>query len=68
MTRLTDEQVRTAADLLVALREERLVVAGLPADVTPDNTADVQRIIDAVSDDGSIGRCWDGRRTRSTSR
>ena len=50
MTRLTDEQVRTAADLLVALREKRLVLAGLPADVTPDNTADVQRIIDAVSE------------------
>lgn len=50
MGRLTDDQVRTAADILVGLREERLVASGLPAEVTPDNTADVQRIIDAVSD------------------
>jgi len=48
--RLTEEQIRSAADMLVALREDRLVLAGLPPEVTPDNTADVQRIIDAVSE------------------
>jgi len=46
---LTDEQVRSAADMLVALREQRLMMSGLPAEVTPENTADIQRIIDAVS-------------------
>ena len=50
MGRLTEEQIRSAADMLVALREDRLVLAGLPPEVTPDNTADVQRIIDAVSE------------------
>ena len=50
MTRLTEEQVRTAADLLVALREGRLELAGLPAELTPDDTTDVQRIILAVSE------------------
>jgi 2-keto-4-pentenoate hydratase len=49
MARLTDEQVGSAADMLVALREDRMVRTGLPPEVTPDNTADVQRIIDAVS-------------------
>src|SRR5215212_9249877 len=49
VTPLTDEQIRSAADTLIALREGRSVMAGLPADVTPENTADVQRIIDAVS-------------------
>jgi 2-keto-4-pentenoate hydratase len=49
MARLSDEQIRSAADTLVALREQRLVLGGLPAEVTPDNTADIQRIIDAVS-------------------
>jgi 2-keto-4-pentenoate hydratase len=47
---LTDDQVRVAADTLVALREGRLEIAALPADVTPENTADVQRIINAVSE------------------
>jgi 2-keto-4-pentenoate hydratase len=47
---LTEEQIRSAADMLVALREDRLALAGLPADVTPENTADIQRIIDAVSE------------------
>jgi len=50
MESLTDDQVRSAADLLVAAREGRLALAGLPAEVTPDNTADIQRIIDAVSE------------------
>jgi 2-keto-4-pentenoate hydratase len=50
MTSLTEDQIRSAADMLVALREGRLELAGLPAEVTPDNTADIQRIIDAVSD------------------
>jgi hypothetical protein len=27
---LTDEQIRSAADMLVALREDRMVLAGLP--------------------------------------
>lgn len=49
MSTLTEEQVRSAADMLVAVRDGRLVLAGLPPDVTPDNTADVQRIINAVS-------------------
>jgi len=49
MGRLTDEQIGAAADLLVAAREGRVVLAGLPAEVTPDTTADMQRIIDAVS-------------------
>jgi 2-keto-4-pentenoate hydratase len=48
--RLTDDQVRSAADMLVAARNDRLVLAGLPADVTPEGTADIQRIILAVSD------------------
>ena len=47
---LTEEQIRTAADLLVAAREGRQVLGGLPPEVTPDNTADIQRIIDAVSE------------------
>ena len=50
MGRLTDDQVASAADVLVRLREGRVVASGLPAEVTPDNTADIQRIIDAVSD------------------
>jgi 2-keto-4-pentenoate hydratase len=49
MGRLTDDQIRSAADMLVALREERMMLSGLPAEVTPENTADIQRIIDAVS-------------------
>jgi 2-keto-4-pentenoate hydratase len=47
---LTEEQIRSAADMLVALREGRLALAGLPGEVTPENTADVQRIINAVSE------------------
>jgi 2-keto-4-pentenoate hydratase len=47
---LTDDQIRSAADMLVALREGRMELAGLPPEVTPENTADVQRIIDAVSE------------------
>jgi 2-keto-4-pentenoate hydratase len=35
--------------MLVALREQRLMMSGLPAEVTPENTSDIQRIIDAVS-------------------
>jgi 2-keto-4-pentenoate hydratase len=50
MRLLTDDQIRSAADMLVALREGSMVLAGLPAEVTPDNTADIQRIIDAVSE------------------
>ena len=49
MKRLTDAEIRSAADMLVAVREGRLALAGLPADVTPEHTADVQRIIDLVS-------------------
>ena len=49
MARLTDDQVTSAADMLVAAREKRLILGSLPEDVTPDNTADIQRIIDAVS-------------------
>ena len=61
MGRLTEEQIRSAADMLVALREDRLVLAGLPPEVTPDNTADVQRIIDAVS--GRVDRAVRGWKT-----
>jgi len=50
MPRLGEEQIRAAADLLIALRENRLALAGLPAELTPENTVDVQRIIDAVSE------------------
>ncbi len=46
---LTEDQIRSAADLLVAAREGRLELGGLPADVTPDTTVDIQRIIDATS-------------------
>jgi 2-keto-4-pentenoate hydratase len=47
---LTDEQISSAAEMLVGLREDRLAVPALPAELTPQNTADVQRIIDAVSE------------------
>ena len=50
MGRLSDDQVQMAADVLVGLREGRLIASGLPEEVTPDNTADIQRIIDAVSE------------------
>jgi 2-keto-4-pentenoate hydratase len=49
VNRLTDEQVEAAADLLSAAREGRLTIAGLPPQLTPDHTADVQRIINRVS-------------------
>ena len=49
MRLLTEDQVRSAAEMLVAAREGRAVLAGLPADVTPESTGDVQRIINAVS-------------------
>ena len=49
MGRLTDEQVRSAADVIVSLRENRVKLSGLPAELTPDHTVDIQRIIDAVS-------------------
>lgn len=49
MKRLTDGQVRSAADMLVALREGRSQSSALPDEVTPENTVDIQRIIDAVS-------------------
>jgi 2-keto-4-pentenoate hydratase len=59
--RLSDEQVRSAADMLVALREGRSDVKVFPADLVPANTIDVQRIIDAVS--GRIGRPVRGWKT-----
>jgi len=46
---LTDDEIRSAADQLIALREGRLELSGLPADVTPETTTDMQRIIDEVS-------------------
>ena len=49
MEPLSDKQIQEAADLLIGLREGRLSLGGLPPDVTPGDTADVQRIIDAVS-------------------
>jgi 2-keto-4-pentenoate hydratase len=50
MSRLSEGQVRRAANLLVEARQGRRDLAALPADVTPENTADVQRIITAVSE------------------
>jgi 2-keto-4-pentenoate hydratase len=47
--RLTDDQIQSAADMLIGLREKQLFLGALPADLTPENTADIQRIIDAVS-------------------
>jgi 2-keto-4-pentenoate hydratase len=49
MRTLTDDEIRSAADQLVAVRESRLVLRGLPADVTPEVTTDMQKIINAVS-------------------
>jgi len=49
MARLTDDQIRSAADTLVALREKRLVLGSLPDELTPESTEDIQRIINAVS-------------------
>ena len=47
---MSDEEVQRAADLLVAAREGRVVLAGLPSELTPENTADIQRIINLVSE------------------
>jgi 2-keto-4-pentenoate hydratase len=47
---LDESQLARAADLLIAAREGRLDIGGLPHDLTPENSADVQRIIDAVSE------------------
>jgi 2-keto-4-pentenoate hydratase len=47
--RLDDDQVRSAADTLIALRAGQVVLGGLPSDVVPNGTPDIQRIIDAVS-------------------
>ena len=49
MSALTDQQLESATEMLVAAREKRLALAGLPAELTPDNLADVQRVINAVS-------------------
>ena len=49
MARLTDDQIRAAADLLVAAREKRIILGSLPEDLTPADTADIQRVIDATS-------------------
>jgi 2-keto-4-pentenoate hydratase len=46
---LSDDEIRLAADLLVDAREGRRALASLPAEVTPENTYDMQRIINAVS-------------------
>jgi 2-keto-4-pentenoate hydratase len=46
---LTEQQIESATQLLIAAREKRLALAGLPSEVTPDNLADVQRVINAVS-------------------
>src|SRR5690348_11871174 len=54
---MSEDEIRSAADQLVAVREQRLVLAGLPAEVTPENTGDMQRIINEVSAhiDRSVG-------------
>jgi 2-keto-4-pentenoate hydratase len=49
MKTLTDEEIRSAADLLIDARAGRRALAALPAEVTPEHTADMQRIINAVS-------------------
>jgi 2-keto-4-pentenoate hydratase len=46
---MTDDEIRSAADQLVAVREHRLLLAGLPPEVTPENTGDMQQIINEVS-------------------
>ena len=46
---MSDDEIRSAAGQLVAVREQRLVLAGLPAEVTPENTSDMQRVINEVS-------------------
>jgi 2-keto-4-pentenoate hydratase len=47
---LTEDQIRSAADLLIDARAGRRALAALPAAVTPEHTGDMQRIINAVSD------------------
>jgi 2-keto-4-pentenoate hydratase len=49
MKTLTDDQIRTASELLLDARDGRRVVGALPVEVTPEHTADMQKIIDAVS-------------------
>jgi 2-keto-4-pentenoate hydratase len=49
MDGLSDDQVQQAADLLMALRRKELVLEDLPDDLTPQTTADIQRIIDATN-------------------
>jgi 2-keto-4-pentenoate hydratase len=49
MKRLTDAEICSAADLLVRARGGQVTLAGLPPELTPEHTADVQRIIDEVS-------------------
>jgi 2-keto-4-pentenoate hydratase len=49
MSRLTEDQVQSAADALIDLRQKRLFLGSLPEEWTPQNTGDIQRIIDAVS-------------------
>jgi 2-keto-4-pentenoate hydratase len=46
---LTHQQIESATEMLIAAREKRLALAGLPSEVTPDNLADVQHVINAVS-------------------
>jgi len=48
-TSLPEDAITSAADMLIAAREGRLALAGLPTEVTPENTADVQRVINAAS-------------------
>ena len=50
VSRLTELQVEAARDLLLAAASTAWRSPGLPAELTPDNTEDVQRIITAVSD------------------
>jgi 2-keto-4-pentenoate hydratase len=47
---LSDTEVAEAAALLLDVRAGRLALAGLPEELTPANTADVQRIINLVSE------------------
>jgi 2-keto-4-pentenoate hydratase len=46
---LTDDQVRAATELLLAVRAGTRDLAGLPPELTPEYTGDIQRIIDATS-------------------
>jgi 2-keto-4-pentenoate hydratase len=49
--RLSEEQVQSAANLLLAARAGRIKLPQLPGELTPQNTVDIQRIIAAVSAD-----------------